>query len=91
MVPEVVMLLLVSAAKPRDIAAPPCRFIPVAAVAAVALLPSALDDAAIGASALVASALLVLESTERTVLLLLLPGSHSEAQVGTQKFKKWGK
>ena len=90
MVPEVVMLLLVSAAKPRDIAAPPCRFIPVAAVAAVALLPSALD-AAIGASALVASALLVLESTERTVLLLLLPGSHSEAQVGTQKFKKWGK
>ncbi len=75
MVPDVVVLLLVCGAKPGGIAAPPCRLVPVASVFAVALLPSPLG-AAVGASALVASTLLVLESTACAVLLL---GSHSKA------------
>ena len=67
---------MVCGAKPDDIAAPPCRLVPVAAVVTVTLLPPALG-AAIGATALAASALLVLESTARAVLLLL--GSHSKS------------
>ena len=78
MVPDVVLLLLVCGAKLVDIAAPPCRLVPVAAVVTVTLLPPALG-VAIGASALAASALLVLESTARAVLLLLLLGSHSKS------------
>ena len=83
MVPDVVLLLLVCGAKLGGVTAPPCRLVPVTAVVAVTLLPPALG-AAIGASALAASALLVLESTARAVLLLLL-GSHSKAQVDTQQ------
>ena len=77
-------VVVVCGAKPDDIAAPPCRLVPVAAVVAVTLLPPALG-AAIGASALAALALLVLESTARAVLLLLESPSHSEAQAGLKK------
>jgi hypothetical protein len=77
--PDVVLLLLVCGAKLVDIAAPPCRLVPVATVVAMTLRPPALG-AAIGASALAASALLVRESTARAVLLLLLLlGSHSKS------------
>ena len=84
-VPDVVLLLLVCGAKLGGIAAPPCRLVPVAAVVAVTLLPPALG-ATTGASTLAASALPVLESTARAVLLLLLQlESHSKAQVDTQQ------
>ena len=79
MVPDVVLLLLVCGSKPGGIAALPCRLVPVTSEVTVALLLSPLG-AAIGASALAASALLVLESTARAVLLrLLLLGSHSKS------------
>jgi hypothetical protein len=84
-VPDVVLLLLVCGAKLGGVTAPPCRLVPVTAVVAVTLLPPALG-AAIGASALAASALTMLESTARAVLLLLLLlESHSKAQVDTQQ------